>query len=157
MKIERLVIENVGWLRLKSRRYYPDNIDDADDLTSETIYKLLKASNLYDSKKGFRPWALSVMHNTYITAYNRRKCVPFTELDESMPYFSRYESDHRATVNRILSVVRTCARKSCCIECVLLYAKGFSYDEIAVNLEIPVGTVRSRISAGRKMLHEALD
>jgi len=46
---------------------------------------------------------------------------------------------------------------SCCIECVLLYAKGYSYDEIAERIGIPVGTVKSRVSAGRKMLREALD
>lgn len=55
------------------------------------------------------------------------------------------------------TTIRECARKSVAIECVILYAKGYNYDEISKMLRIPKGTVMSRISNGRKMLREALD
>lgn len=156
MNIEDLVVKHAGWIRRKARRYYTDEFD-ADDLASETIYKCLSQARRFKHDMSFKPWALAIMENTYITQYNRRKCVLFTDYEDYDPYIGDDYADPRASVNRILSIVRDCGRKSCCIECVLLYAKGYSYDEIAEKIGIPVGTVKSRVSAGRKMLREALD
>ena len=96
------------------------------------------------------------MENTYITQYNRRKCVLFTGLDGYDSCGGGDRTDQLASVSRILSVIRECGRKSKCIECVLLYAKGYSYDEISCMLNIPIGTVKSRISSGRKILRDNL-
>lgn len=156
MNIEELVIKHAAWIRKKARRYYSDEYE-ADDLASETIYKCLSQGKRFDSERSFKPWALTIMENTYITQYNRRRCVMFTGLDDYDPYSESESADQRASVQRILSVIRECARKSCCIDCVLLYAKGYSYDEIADIEGIPVGTVKSRVAAGRKMLRDALD
>ena len=156
MNIEDLVVKHAGWIRRKARRYYAAEFD-ADDLASETIYKCLSQARRFNHDMSFKPWALAIMENTYITQYNRRKCVLFTDYEDDDPYMGEEYADQRASVNRILSIVRDCGRKSCCIESVLLYAKGYSYDEIAEKIGIPVGTVKSRVSAGRKMLREALD
>lgn len=156
MKIERLVVENLTWLHRKAQMFYP-NVFDAEDLAEETIEKMLRSRDRFDSRKDFRPWALIVMRNTFITQYNRQKCVPFIGMDESYSYASPYGADQELEVSYILSAVRNCARKSVAIECVILYAKGYNYDEIAKKLSIPKGTVMSRISNGRKMLREVLD
>lgn len=155
MKLEHHLIENLNWLRRKARTFCPNEFD-ADDLASETVEKILRSHDRFDSKKDFRPWALAVMRNTFITLYNRRKCVPFTGMDDDYSYASSYYSDHDIAISHILSTVRDCARKSVAIECVLLYAKGYNYEEISQMLGIPKGTVMSRISNGRKMLREAL-
>lgn len=156
MNIENLVVKHAGWIRKKARRYYSDEFD-ADDLASETIYKCLSQARRFDSERSFKPWALTIMENTYKTQYNRRRCVMFTGLEDYDPYQGDESSDQRASINRILSIVRDCSRKSRCIECVLLYAKGYSYDEISEIVDIPVGTVKSRVAAGRKMLRDALE
>ncbi len=156
MNIEELVVKHAGWIRNKARRFYSDEYD-ADDLASETIYKCLSQARRFDSERSFKPWALTIMENTFKTQYNRRKCVLFTDYDDYDPYIGNEYADQRASINRILSIVRDCGRKSRCIECVLLYAKGYSYDEIAEIVGIPVGTVKSRVAAGRKMLREAFD
>lgn len=156
MGIEHLVVENISWLRRKAL-LFSHNEFDAEDLASETIEKILGSRDRFDSRKDFRPWALTIMRNTFITQYNRRKCVPFTGLDDDYSYASPYRADQELEISRILSIVRDCARKSVAIECVILYAKGYNYDEIAEMLGIPKGTVMSRISNGRKMLRDALD
>ena len=89
--------------------------------------------------------------------YNRRKCLLITGYDEMGSALSDLYSDQRSIVRLMLSIIRKCMRKSCCIECVLLYAKGFDYAEIASRAGIPVGTVKSRIAAGRKILRKALE
>ncbi len=156
MNVEDLVVEYAGWIREKARQYYADEYD-ADDLASETIYKCLNQSRSFDIDRSFKPWALTIMENTYITQYNRRRCVMFTGIDECGGCKGYNYADQEASINSILSVIRECWRKSCCIECVILYAKGYCYDEIAELVSIPVGTVKSRVSAGRKMLREALN
>ena len=72
-------------------------------------------------------------------------------------YSSPIAADHRESINRILSAIRRCARESIAIECVVLYAKGYTYKEISGILGIPIGTVMSRISNGRKMLRDVLE
>lgn len=156
MNIDELVIKNIEWIRRKAHNYY-SNESDAEDLASETIYKCLSQAKRFDNDRSFKPWALAIMANTYITQYNRRRCVLFTGLDEYDPYIGYNYADQQASINNMLSIIRECGRKSCCIECVLLYAKGYSYDEIADIVGIPVGTVKSRVSAGRKILRDALE
>lgn len=155
MNVEQLVIENAGWIRRKAQSYYSISAD-ADDLASETIFKCLNQAHRFDSDMSFKPWVTAIMANTFITQYNRRKRVLFTRYNDYDLYLGEECADQRASVRRILSIIRQCSRKSCCIECVLLYAKGFSYEEIALKQDIPVGTVKSRISTGRKILKKAL-
>ena len=155
MDLEKLVVKHSGWIRKKARYYYADE-SDADDLASETIYKCLCHKDRFDTSRSFKPWALTIMENTYKVQYNRRKCVLFSGYEEVDNAYSNLNSDQRAIVKRIFSIIRKYMRKSLCIQCVLLYAKGYDYSEIADKEGIPVGTVKSRIAAGRKMLKNAL-
>ncbi len=156
MGIEDIIVSHIGWIRKKAKYYYADDAE-ADDLASETIYKCLSQGSRFDTSRDFKPWAHTIMENTFKVQYNRRKCVPFVPYPDVEEDFSDLRSDQRAIVHRMLSIIRDCRRKSVCIECVLLYAKGYDYAEIADMAKIPVGTVRSRISAGRKMLREAFE
>ena len=155
MNIELLVIDNITWLHRKAKLFCPNDFD-AEDLAGETIEKILRSHAIFDSRKDFRPWALTIMRNIFITLYNRRKCVPFTGMNEDYSYTSSLTADQRLEISLILSKIRKCARQSVAIECVILYAKGYSYDEISKMRGIPKGTVMSRISNGRKILRETL-
>lgn len=155
MKIDELVARNIKWIQQKARRYYSDPAD-ADDLASETICKCLSHSDHFNDSRSFKPWLVAIMENTFKTQYARRKRVMFTPIEDTIPYPSLDRADQRARLNSILRIIRECRHKSCCIESVLLYAKGYCYDEIAELTKIPVGTVRSRIAAGRRMLRAAL-
>lgn len=145
-----------SWIRRQAYRYYSCEFD-IDDLTSKTIYKLLKNKDKFDNKRDLKPWILSIMQNTYITEYNHRQCIPFVEVEDNMLSYSYIEPQSLISIRNIVSIVRKYARQSCCIESVLLYAKGYNYDEISRILNIPIGTVRSRISSGRKLLKDALE
>lgn len=155
MTIEDLVVRHAGWIRMKAAAFYSDKAD-ADDLAGETIFKCLNDGHRFDASRSFKPWAYTIMVNTYKVQYNRRKCVLFTGYDEIGTALSDLRTDQRAIVTRMYSIIRDCRRKSCCMECVLLYAKGYDYSEIAEKVGIPIGTVKSRISAGRKFLQKAL-
>lgn len=153
MDVEKLVVTNLGWIRNYAHRFY-SNERDADDLASETVFKCLTYSSRFDKGKSFKPWVVSIMANTFKTQFARRKCVSFVCFEDT--FFSSDYADQLADLNRLISVIRECSRKSRCIACVLLYAKGYSYEEISEITKVPVGTVKSRVFAGRKMLREAL-
>lgn len=156
MNVEQLLTENVAWLIRRAHRYYANDYD-AEDLASDTAEKILRHKYAFDSAKSFRPWALVIMHNTYITQYNRRQCVPFVGLDEACHCLSGYEADGGIRLKQLLEAVKLQYAKSRNIECVVLYALGYEYAEISKMLDIPIGTVMSRMSNGRKMLAKALN
>ena len=91
----------------------------------------------------------------YIIRYNRGALIRFTSIDIVEEHIGFDSTIHSVYFNDLMSVIQRCAEKSCCIDSVMYYANGYSYDEISEILNIPVGTVRSRISSGRKfLLHE---
>lgn len=155
MDIERLVVMNMDWIRMKARLYYVDE-DDAEDLAGETVLKLLTYSKHFDTERAFRPWAKTIMKNTFITQYNRRKLIPFYSFDDNRDGGAMSQAEQSLMVGQILSAVRKCARKSCCIRSVMLYAEGYSYAEIAQKERIHEGTVKSRVLAGRRMIQREL-
>lgn len=156
MRISELVVEHYDWMAAKARYYCADRVN-AEDLTAETAYKCLVAGLKYDSKRDFKPWALAIMENIFKTQLMRRKRIMFSTINEACCFETDEGTDQRVSISMIKSIIDECARRSCCIDCVTLYADGYSYEEIAEMKDIPIGTTKSRISAGRKMLREMLD
>lgn len=153
--IEQLVTEHVSWLMGLANRFCTNSVD-ASDLASETIYRLLKYGGRYNRSREFKPWAKTIMANIYVTEYNRRRCVPFLSIDDGYDKPTN-ETESAVSMRIMLTAIRDCSRRSIAIECVILYAKGYDYEEISQRVGIPVGTVKSRISNGRKMLRLALE
>ncbi|MDE7440941.1 MAG: sigma-70 family RNA polymerase sigma factor [Muribaculaceae bacterium] len=154
MDIERLVIDNAGWIRHIATRYYED-AQDAEDLAGETIYRILCNCKRFDPSRSFKPWALTIMENTFKQQYNRRKRILFTHDEGLVSRPGTDRADSLAVFAKTMSIVHQTARKTINIESVLLYAKGYTYEEIARIVGIPIGTVKSRVSIGRKILREA--
>lgn len=154
-RVENLVVRYFDWIERKARQYY-SNRSDAEDLAGETIRKCLSNSEKFDNRFEFKPWAVSIMQNTYITDYNRRRKVFFSDIDERDEWYSPDRTDSRTAVNDILSLARGYRRERKCIRSMLLYAKGYSYDEIADIEDVPVGTVKSRVWKARNLLMQDL-
>lgn len=155
MRVEELVVLHADWLKAQAWRYCTDR-NDADDLAADTIYKILSRGRSFDPRRAFKPWALSIMANTFITQYNRKKCVIFTSYASEVDYLGSERTDSQASVRLVLDIIARCRRRSNAIEAVMLYARGYIYAEIAEMLGIQEGTVKSRVSNGRKMLMKAL-
>ena len=156
MSIEQLVVDNARWIRCKAFQLCRDD-RDADDLAGETIYKCLRYGERFDDNRDFRPLALSILTNTFITLYNRRMSVRFSEYADDRDYISSGGSDESARVKQLLDIIAECRKRYICIDTVMLFAEGYSYEEIATIQSLPVGTVKSRISASRKILRVFLE
>lgn len=155
MSFEQSLLEIYPWIFRVAKRYC-SSTQDAEDLAGDTVYKILQNQDKFDCSKPMKPWCIAVMQNTYITRYNRSSLIHFTGYDsvEEKALDYTYES---VLFNDLLSAISRCAQKTCCIDSVMYYAEGYSYDEISEILNIPIGTVRSRISFGRKKISQELD
>lgn len=156
MNFEKELSELYPWMLRMAKKYY-GSPEDAEDLVGETVCKMLLSRDKFDCDRPMKPWCLAVMQNTYITSYNRNSLIQFTSYEIITERWSPLNASSTAMFMDVLSAINYCMRNSCCMECVIYYAKGYSYDEISLLLNIPVGTVRSRISNGRKMLYRVLE
>lgn len=144
---------------------------DAQDLVQETYIRALRFREQFAPGTNLKAWLFRILTNTFINTYRRRKAQPeFTELDD-VDEFSLYRqmSDARAASSspdpekEFLDGIVDVEVKDALEELpekfrsvVLLDVEGFSYKEIAETLEIPIGTVMSRLHRGRKFLQQRL-
>lgn len=126
-----------------------DRIDGAEDLCAETICKVWESiSHFNPCKSSFKNYCYAIMINTFRTEYNRKKLwIGF--MDWYNPLAS-YSPDGISYDYKFL-------RSHCKREEVLLFADGYTCQEIAERFNIPLGTVRRRIFDERKRLLELLN
>lgn len=143
------------WLLNTARKYY-SSMYDIEDLVGDTICKVLCNKDKFEDGRDLKPWCEIIMRNTYITNYNRKSLIQFTTYDSCLDIYSDHSTSDNTIAYDVISAIKRCNDRSCCIECVIYYAEGYSYEEISKKLNIPIGTVRSRISWGREMLKKEL-
>ncbi len=137
------------------------NESDAQDLMQETAYKAFKYRSMYQPKTNLRAWLMTIMRNTFINNYRQRKRRQ-TLSDRT---------DNEFLLNAGSSAVHNTAPGAITFEELysmveqledwvripfLMHYQGFKYEEIADELNIPLGTVKSRIFFARKKLQEAV-
>ncbi len=144
---------------------------DAEDLVQETYIKALRFREQFTPGTNLKAWLFRILTNTFINTYRRRQTQPeFTEL-EDVDEFSLYRrmsdlrtssapGDPEATLldglvdTQVKDALAELPEKFRSV--VLLDVEGFSYKEIAEMLDIPIGTVMSRLHRGRKFLQKRL-
>lgn len=156
MRFDDVVVGHIGWIARVAFRFYK-NKADADDLAQETLYKIYANRDRFNNARDFKPWALTVMTNIVKTQHARKECVPFVGIDDDFDTLSTVGADSLANYNDVLEAIHRSARMSIGVQCVMLYAEGYSYDEIAGMLSIKPGTVKSRVAAGRMAIRAALE
>jgi len=144
---------------------------DAEDLVQETYIKAFRFREQFTPGTNLKAWLFRILTNTFINSYRRRQAQPeTTELDDVSEFdLYRRMSDARAAstsgdpesefLERIVDsevkdALNDLPEKFRTV--VLLDVEGFSYKEIAEMLEIPIGTVMSRLHRGRKFLQKRL-
>jgi RNA polymerase sigma-70 factor (ECF subfamily) len=144
---------------------------DAEDLVQETYIRAFRFREQFTPGTNLKAWLFRILTNTFINTYRRRQTQPeFTELD-GVDEFSLYKrmSDLKTSSGagnpetEFLDGLVDSEVKDALGELpekfrqvVLLDVEGFSYKEIAEMLDIPIGTVMSRLHRGRKFLQKRL-
>jgi RNA polymerase sigma-70 factor (ECF subfamily) len=144
---------------------------DAEDLVQETYIRAFRFREQFTPGTNLKAWLFRILTNTFINTYRRRQTQPeFTELD-GVDEFSLYKrmSDLNTSSGagnpetEFLDGLVDSEVKDALGELpekfrqvVLLDVEGFSYKEIAEMVDIPIGTVMSRLHRGRKFLQKRL-
>ncbi len=138
------------------------NKADAQDLTQETMLKAITYKNYYTPQTNFKAWVFTIMRNIFINQY-RRKVKSRTIFDNSkeLDMFSNVQGNKETPIEIIASkdilskITKLDVEFKTPFE---MHFQGFKYQEIADELKIPIGTVKSRIFIARKkLMHELSD
>lgn len=146
------------------------NSADAQDLVQETYLKAYRSFATFDEGTNLRAWLFRILTNTFINNYRAKQRRPQeTELNDVENLFLYHRLPQLAQLSasaedQLLdmfagSEVREALEnlpESFLMPVLLSDVEQFSYKEIAEILEIPIGTVMSRLHRGRKALQEAL-
>jgi RNA polymerase sigma-70 factor (ECF subfamily) len=148
------------------------NSSDAEDLVQETYIKGWRSFHTFQEGTNLRAWLFRIMTNTYINKYNAQKRKGTeVELDdvEELFLYKRLGSIDQSQLSssaedQMLDLFTDDEVKNALeslpedfrIPVLLSDVDGFSYKEIAEMLEIPIGTVMSRLHRGRKAMQKML-
>jgi len=148
------------------------NPSDAEDLVQETYLKAYRAYHTFQEGTNLKAWLYRILTNTFINKYRRESRRP-SEVDlgsvEDLYLYRRIGSEEsaeaaRTTEDRVLEgLVESDIKKAVedlpenfRLPVLLADLEGFSYKEIAEILDIPIGTVMSRLHRGRKAMQKSL-
>jgi len=134
---------------------------DAEDLVQETYARALKGFGSFAAGTDLRAWMYRILRNTFLTSKSGLAAKRMTSLDEDTelvspeltPELLLLREEGKATVLNALAALPVDSR-----EVLLLFEmEEMSYREIAEVLDVPIGTVMSRLSRARKMMRLALE
>jgi RNA polymerase sigma-70 factor (ECF subfamily) len=143
------------------------NRSDAEDLVQDTFVKALRFSDRFTRGTNLKAWLYTILHNTW---RNRRRDAARDTVEVDSPVVDAAASlpggpEVFETPERILMRDTLDAELQAALDALpenfreavwLRDVEEFSYAEIAEMLEVPIGTVMSRISRGRRLLFERL-
>lgn len=137
------------------------NRDDAEDLLQETTLKVLDNQEKFTNNVNFKGWVLTIMKNIFINNYRKivRNQTVFDRTDDlhhlNLSQNSGFESpDGAYSVGEIRNSINSFSDEYRIP--FSMHIQGFKYEEIAQKMNLPIGTVKSRIFLARKKLQEQL-
>jgi RNA polymerase sigma-70 factor (ECF subfamily) len=154
------IIEYVPHLRRYARALIR-NRELADDLVQDTLERALRYAGLFAIGTDLRAWLFTIMHNVFVGQVRKRSAlalhVPVD--DESLlesEFATQDENLRRLELRDVSDALQQLPAGQ--REVVLLVGlEDMSYADVALALDIPVGTVMSRLSRGRQRLRELMD
>jgi RNA polymerase sigma-70 factor, ECF subfamily len=151
-----LLEQEIPRLRRYARALTRD-IVRADDLVQETLLRAFRKEHLWEPGTDLRAWLFTIMHNQYVNEVRRatrdaasldvQECSTFL-VANSDPSASRQLQELEQALSQLPEGQRQVI--------LLVGLEGMSYEDVANILQIPIGTVRSRLSRGREVLRKLM-
>lgn len=144
------------------------NKEDANDLLQETYLKAYRFWEKFEQGTNLRAWMFRIMKNTYINLYRKESKEPdkvdYEEIESYYNLIRDQNSDDNDLQQKMfgqlldddVSKALEMLPEEFRTVVILCDIEGLAYEEIAEFLQIPVGTVRSRLHRGRKLLYARL-
>lgn len=137
------------------------NRDDAYDLLQDTTLKALDNEDKYVDNVNFKGWVFTIMRNIFINNYRKvvRSATVIDQTEDLYHLNLPQESGFETPEGSIAATEITAAINSFSDEYRVpfsMHVAGYKYNEIADKMNLPLGTVKSRIFFARKRLQEML-
>ena len=134
------------------------NHSDACDITQQAYYLAHTRSHQLRDPAKRKQWLFTILHREFLRTRRREVAHPQTALEFCEHALPPIHVDHATTLDSktVLLVLQT-LDDNFRMPLVLFYLDQLSYKEIAAALEIPIGTVMSRLARGKQMLRQRLE
>lgn len=154
------------------------NSADAEDIVADAVTKAWLSYESLENKMRFRPWLFRILHNCFVDDYRKKQARPIEEsydqhyvdydedevltilFNQSEDFLYWWANPEREIANKLLGqqIIEAVDNlpEAFRLTVLLVNIEGLSYDEAAEILEVPPGTVRSRMKRGRTLLQKAL-
>lgn len=140
---------------------FTKNQDDADDLYQDTLIKAFRYFEQFKTGTNLKAWLFTIMRNTFINEYRkglRRNAVIVTKTDLDSSDLLGNCSYNSANAQFVLKDIEKMLLllPECYLTPFRMHFEGHKYTEIAEEIGIPLGTVKTRIHAARELLKKHL-
>src|SRR6266516_1751840 len=150
----RLIIEHIPRLRRYARALVGDRYV-ADDLVQDTLERAWNKFYLWRPGSDLRAWLFTIMHNVFVNQARRRRYEIEQAMEEVPAVSVRATQSEQLEVQDVDRVLRSLSPEQ--RELVLLVAvEQLTYEEVSGALDIPIGTVMSRLSRARERMRQLL-
>ena len=155
-----LLVNNADFLKPFAINLTKDT-ERAKDLFQETLYKALANEEKYNVGTNIKAWLFTIMRNIFINDYRRKAkqqtIFDSTPNDQLLNYRQGAVSNTAETNLGLKEVYKAVYQLPDIFKTpFLLYFEGYKYHEIAMALNEPLGTIKSRIHFARKLLKEQI-
>lgn len=156
----QMLAEHTPMLRSFAHRFTKDN-EEVNDLLQDTMIKAIRYYGQFKEGTNLKAWLFTIMRNTFINDYRRtakKNALITTEDEISSAHLIVSASKNAAEgkfamadIQKALASLPTQYSKP-----FISYFEGYKYEEIAVAMNIPIGTVKTRIHMARQLLQKQL-
>ena len=157
-EFEKLALEQLDAVDRVARSLTRGSSADADDLVQETYVRALRAADSFDLQSfGIRPWLFRILHNLHTTRATREARQPRAIPDEHLQAFAGETAsfDFSSSEKEIETAMKELPAELATT--LMLWAiDDLAYKEIADVMNVPIGTVMSRLHRARQKLAERL-
>lgn len=143
--------------------------DDAEDLVQDTMVKAYRFFSSYEKGTNAKAWLYRILKNSFINRYRKISKMPAqVDFEEISTFYESVRSEQTETTDMqelyfrgIMGdeITKALAKLPEDFRTVVIMCdiEGFTYEEIANMLDVPIGTIRSRLHRGRNLLRTLLE
>jgi RNA polymerase sigma-70 factor (ECF subfamily) len=151
--VTSIMVGQIPYLR-RYARALTQNVSDADDLVQNCLVRAIAKMDRFEAGTNLRAWLLAIMHNIFIDSFRKkRRAREVCETTETIQkgLFTPANQFRRVQVTDVETALAKlpAAQRSTLL---LIALENLTYEEVARITEVPVGTVRSRLSRARHAL-----
>jgi RNA polymerase sigma-70 factor (ECF subfamily) len=127
----------------------------ADDLVQDALERALVKQSLWREGTDLRAWLFTVMHNVFVNQVRSAAVSRTVQLDDALAERPQPQSTDRLEIRDLDAALQAFPEEQRAVV-LLVGLEQMTYDEAARVLEVPIGTVMSRLSRGRERLRRLM-